>query len=275
MDFAFSEQGFSYGHTLEHHIENKKFILHNHVNSHEIFIFLQGDAEFLVEGTRYPLHPYDIILAQNSEMHYVHHKDLSVYERIVINIDNNFFIKHNCEAYKEIFTNRPLGVNNCISASAAAAYDIPGLLKRMENYLADTEDHGTAALGAMLEFLYLLNHIGVKSQKSAFHHEQIKEIILYINNHLTEPLPLDEIAEHFYMTKCHLCRIFKKHTGYTVNQYITHKRLILVRELADSGMSWTEASEASGFGNYSNFYKLFCRTYGHSPTHQKNLSIPL
>lgn len=262
------EQGFSFGHTLEHDIENKEFILHNHTECYEIFVFIQGDAEFLVEGTRYPLHPYDIILAQNFEMHYVHHRSFAIYERIVISIENSFFVKHNCEAYKEIFVNRPLGVDNCISAAASAQYNIPALLGRMESYLSDPDDHGVAALGAMLELLYLLNRIGVKTDKAAFHNEQIKNVILYINAHLTDPLPLDGIADHFYITKCHLCRSFKKYTGYTVNQYVTHKRLLMARELAAQGISWTEASEEAGFGNYSNFYKLFCRTYGHSPTGQ-------
>ena len=261
-----NELGFFFRHTLEHNIKNEAFQLHNHRQSHEVFIFLQGNAEFLVEGTRYPLHPYDIILAQNFEMHSMYHKQLDTYERIVINIENSFFTKYNCESYQEIFTNRPLGVNNCIPAETSKKYGIPTLLHRIETYLADENDGGIAASGAVLELLYLLNRIGVKTSKAAFVNEQIKDVILYINEHLTEALPLDQIADNFFITKCHLCRSFKKYTGYTVNQYITHKRLLLVRELAAQGRTWIQASEEAGFGNYSNFYKLFCRAYGHPPT---------
>lgn len=268
MKFFFPDLGFDYSHYYEEKGENQRFILHNHKDSYEIYIFLQGDTEFLVEGTHYPLHPYDIILAQSSEMHYVTHHRPCAYERIVININHNFFVKNNCTAYKEIFVNRPLGVNNCIPANLVQENGIPELLKRIETYLHDESDAGVAANSAMIELLYLLNRIGIKSEHVVSHNDQIKNIILYLNEHLTEPLPLEEVAERFYISKGHLCRSFKKHTGFTVNGYITYKRLLLVKELTEKGCSWIEASEEAGFGNYSNFYKLYRRTYGHSPTRQ-------
>ena len=265
MEIDLKELGFEFKHYLEQISSNKNFVLHDHRKSHEIYLFLDGDAEFLVEGTRYPLYKNDIIIAQSEEMHCVKHNSFGRYERIVISLDHSFFIKNNCEAYQDIFTNRPLGENNRIPAEIVEKNGIIELLLRSERYLNDTEDGSVAALGTMLELLYILNHIGIKKEKISSHNEQIKDIILYINANLKESMSLQEIANTFYMTKCHLCRIFKKHTGYTVNQYITHKRLSLARELAGEGMTWTEASMESGFGNYSNFYKLFCRAYGHSP----------
>lgn len=265
MHYLLPDLGIQFSHYSEVVSSNKNFILHDHRNSHELYFFLEGDADFLVEGTRYPLHRHDIVLAQSAEMHHVYHKSFGAYERIVINLNYNFFLKTNCEPYQEIFINRPLGLNNCIPAKAVEEHGIPDLLYRMERYLADPEDQGRAAMGALLELLYILNHIGIKKEKTTFQNEQIKDIILYINSHLQEPLPLDDIAAHFYITKCHLCRSFKKHTGYTINQYINHKRLQLAREYAGQGKTWTEASIEAGFGNYSNFYKLFCRTFGHSP----------
>lgn len=259
--------GFSYGHSVDTKPRQEHFQLHHHPGHYEIYIFLKGEAEFLVEGTHYPLEPYDIIIAQNFEMHCVVHHRFTLYERIVIDVPNSFFVKNECETYKKLFLNRPLGEYNKIPAEAVKKHGIPALLERMEAYLNDREDAGVVARCAMIELLYHLNRIGVKMDKSMFHHEeQIKEVILYINKNLTGPLSLEEIAEQFFITKYHLCRIFKQHTGYTVNQYVTHKRLMLAKELAESGRSWTEASVEAGFGNYSNFYKMFCREYGHSPS---------
>lgn len=266
MDFHSRELGIRIGYGSEEIFSNKKFVLHDHRNYHEIYIFFQGDADFLVEGTRYVLHPGDIILAQGVEMHHVHHKSFGTYERMIIHLEPKFFYKHDCEDYQDIFLNRTLGSGNCIPAQVSAENGIPALLDRMKTYLEDEGDRGRAAVGTLLELLYFLNHVNGKNEKVVFQNEQIKGIILYINQHLREPMPLQEIADAFYMTKCHLCRNFKKHTGYTINQYITHKRLQLARELAGEGLSWTEASMEAGFGNYSNFYKLFCRIYGHAPS---------
>lgn len=271
MDKYLYDYGFGYAHKIDKKVEPKDFKLHNHRDTQEIYIFIKGNADFIVEGTKYPLHPYDIILAQNFEMHHVSHNDLSEYERITICLNNNFFVKHNCEKYKEILVNRPLGVNNCIPSETAHKYKIPELLKRTEYYLNDENNGETAALCTMIELLYLLNRAGNKSEKTVFHDEQIKDIILYINDRLTENICLDDIASAFFISKGHLCRSFKKHTGYTVNQYITHKRLILVRELVSQGKSWLVASETAGFGNYSSFYKIFCHTYGKSPTGKSNI----
>lgn len=259
-------EDFGFMHVAETDVEPKKFQLHNHRDQQEIYIFLRGDAEFVVEGTIYRLHPYDIIIAQSFEMHHVRHRDLSFYERMVISVDNSFFVKNNCEKYKEIFVNRPLGVNNRISSETLKAFELPQLLKRIEDYYFDDDDEKTAVRAAIIELLYILNKAGNKTEKSAYHNEHIKEIILYINEHLKDEISLDEITSEFYISKGHLCRSFKKHTGYTVNQYITYKRLMLARELVTQGMSWLEASENAGFGSYSSFYKVFCRTYGHSPS---------
>ena len=268
MLLTFPEMGFFVSKHCEEEVENKRFMLHNHKNSYEIYIFLQGDAEFLVEGTHYPLHPYDVILAQSSEMHYIHHFCSCTYERIVINLEHSFFAKNNCDAYKEIFINRPLGANNCIPAKIVEQHGIPELLKRLETYLADKNDGGVAAKSIIIELLYLLNRIGIKDEENTSHNGQIKDIILYLNEHLGESLSLEKVAEKFFISKGHLCRSFKKNTGFTFNHYITYKRLLLAKELVEKGRSWIEASEEAGFGNYSNFYKMYRRAYGHSPTKQ-------
>ena len=88
---------------------------------------------------------------------------------------------------------------------------------------------------------------------------------MYINENLTAPLTLDSISERFYMNKYHLCRIFKKHTGLTINKYITHKRIVMVKNLYREGKTLFQVSVESDFGNHSNFYKMYVNKTGHSP----------
>lgn len=245
--------------------ENKRFYLHNHPNAYEILLFKKGDSEFRVEGSVYPLSPGDLIIVSNYEMHRVYHNSSSEYARTVINVEPTFFTKHNCEQYKSIFLDRTIGENNCIPAELSRKYCLSDIMRKIGDYLNDEEDNGVAATAALIELLYLLNRAADKTNKQIKNNEQIKNIILYINNRLTEQLSLDKIADAFYISKGHLCRIFKEHTGYTLNHYITYKRLMYVRELVASGVSWTDAGLEAGFSNYSNFYKAYCRTYGSAP----------
>ena len=257
--------GFTIIRSCDEIAENKRFCLHNHPNRYEILLFQKGDAEFWVEGSKYPLIPEDIIVVSNYEMHRVHHNSASEYKRTVINIDLNFFTKHGCEEYKNIFVGRTLGESNCVSSELSIKYGLGDIMQKIEGYLNDAEDNGVVASAALIELLYLLNRAVGKATKQIKNNEQIKNIILYINNRLTENLNLDKIANDFFISKGHLCRIFKEYTGYTINRYITYKRLMHVRELVANGASWTDAGIEVGFSSYSNFYRSYRRTYGHAP----------
>lgn len=257
--------GFSIEHTCTQIAENKNFILHNHSDMYEILMFIKGDSEFWVEGSIYPLTSGDIIVASNFEMHRVYHNSQSEYERIVINVEPYFFTMHDCEQYKNIFINRTIGENNRISAEVSKKYGLAELMLKIKKYYDDIADNGIAATAAMVEFLYLLNRASEKTQERIKNTAQIKDIIFYINSSLNEKLTLDEIALKFYISKGHLCRTFKDYTGYTVNGYITYKRLMNVRTLVSDGISWTDAVMESGFSSYSNFYRAYCKTYGEAP----------
>ncbi len=262
-----NEREFMFRHRYTKGAENENYHLHNHSDSYEILLYIRGDAEFVVEGSRYKMSPYDIVIASDFEMHLMDHKSKKDYERIVINVGKNFFTNRGCENYKKVFAERVLGENNLIPSETAKSSGLTSLLFKIEEYLNDDADSGIAASAAFTEFLYILNRTGMTELKDKAYkkNEQIKSVILYINEHLTEPLSLDRISNKFYISKGHLCRIFKASTGYTVNNYIAYKRLLYARELVSGGVSWTNASIEAGFGNYSGFYRAYTHTFGNAP----------
>jgi len=88
----------------------------------------------------------------------------------------------------------------------------------------------------------------------------------YINNHLTEEISVETIAESCYISRYHLMHLFKGETGYTLFDYITEKRLALARDLLKTGMPVTEACFASGFKNYSTFFRAYKKHFHSSPS---------
>lgn len=262
---------FSYARKCSQNVTFKEYKLHAH-KGFEIFVFLRGKAQFLIEGNTYNLRPYDMLIIRNDELHQVMHGGSNVYDRIVLHISEKFFEKYHCAQYKKAFLDRKLGKGNLINAQTVKSSGIDTLLTRIEHYIAETKKGEDIVVGcAIVAFLHTINHINTLDGEIEPRNDNIKEIIQYINENISSPLSLDEIAERFYISKYHLCRIFKESTGFTVGNYIINKRILLTQELYRSGKKLSYACYEAGFGSYSNFYKAYVKVMGVSP--QKSMMM--
>ncbi|MBQ2709032.1 MAG: helix-turn-helix transcriptional regulator [Clostridia bacterium] len=102
----------------------------------------------------------------------------------------------------------------------------------------------------------------------------IYEICHYINEHYAEPLSLEGIAKHFFMSRAKLVRIFRSLLNLSPNQYITNVRLSEARARLRYGASVKDAAFASGFGSVSYFIKVFRRYTGMTPEEFKKKRQP-
>ena len=266
-DFESPKKDFDYSHGTDPNPDKSGFELHTHNDFFEIIVFIKGNCEFRAEGSIYSLKPYDVVITHGTEMHIMFQKTpVEPYERAVFHIRKSFFYENDCEEFLELFLKRPLGINNLIPAKLVEERNIPAIIKDIDRYITENDDMiYTAVKSKLSELLYNLNRIVAKPEEITFNNDKVKDIIVYINDNIKSDLSLDKIAEHFYISKYHLCHIFKEHSGLTINKYINHKRILLVRELAMSGWSLIDASMEAGFGNYSNFYKVYIKETGISP----------
>lgn len=257
---------FFHSHTYDEVNDNKS--IHHHNNHYEILVFIKGNCRFEVEGFYYDLKPYDILILQPAEMHRIHHLEPNEpYERYVYHIWDTFFVKNDCEEMKKIFTSRSLGVNNVISGELVKDHYIMDILKAADSYVTEYNPVPENVLrGKLVELLFHLNQLHGKTIHEGQTGDNIREIIMYINENIGKNLKLSDIADHFFISKSHLCHLFKKNTGLTVNQYIKQKQFIKVKEFRAEGMSLTDASVKAGFGTYSNFYKMYLNETGRAPS---------
>lgn len=243
---------------------NETFHLHFH-DHHEIFLFLEGDARYIVEENTYPLSPRDIIVIRRNQMHRIYHNRPAHYHRIVLSVAPQFFHTYNCEEYEQVFLNTSPECRSKIDAETVRSSGLYDAFMRAKKYSRDFQDLGTpVVLSTVLEILYLLNHIPFSASPD-ISDTRLRGVIDYLNHHFTENITLDALARKFFLSKYYLCHLFSEGTGLTVHQYVTNKRLTFTEELIESGKPINEAAEAAGFNHYSSYYRAHKKKYGVSP----------
>ncbi|CBL08058.1 helix-turn-helix transcriptional regulator [Roseburia intestinalis] len=93
--------------------------------------------------------------------------------------------------------------------------------------------------------------------------DKLKTILHYLDEHYTENISLDQLAEHFFISKYYLSREFKKEFGTTVIQYVLAKRINNAKELLRySNSSIEEIAHLCGIDDASYFNKVFRKMEG-------------
>lgn len=95
---------------------------------------------------------------------------------------------------------------------------------------------------------------------------RVKTVKQYINDHYSEDLTLESLADLIGMSPSSFSRFFKQRTNKTLTNYITDIRLgIAARMLVDSTQNISEICYSCGFNNLSNFNRVFKEKKGMSP----------
>lgn len=100
----------------------------------------------------------------------------------------------------------------------------------------------------------------------------VSEIIAYIDEHLYEPITLEEIAGHFFISMSHLSHTVKSATGISPMRYVLIRRVGEAQNyLMNTSMTITKISEQLGFGDNVYFSRIFKKLVGITPTeYRKN-----
>ena len=91
----------------------------------------------------------------------------------------------------------------------------------------------------------------------------------YINENFANAVSVYDIAKSANVSINTLERHFRQTMGSSPSEYLKKKRLANAVKLLAEGCSVTEASERSGFSDYSGFISLFKLTYGTTPLKYK------
>ncbi len=121
---------------------------------------------------------------------------------------------------------------------------------------------------ALIEFVEM-----VLLYNTSHYSKPIREVINYVNEHLSERIQLQLLAERVFLHPNYLCALFKKETGGTLVKYVLKRRI----EEAKFFLRYTDNSVADiatfyQFSSQSYFIKRFKEIEGQTPVQYRNSS---
>jgi len=252
---------------------------HNHMvhmnDNHEIYIMLQGDVTFSIDGRLYHLEPYDMLVISNQEIHCVMVNNECAYERIYIYFKPEYLRQFSTKEYNllELFDQRDERAGNKIDHELVRKYGLEKDFEQMLCYYKSTQPDNQVRMASLLikmladiNLAYEENRLLGKTEKEQPNqNEKINDIIRYISDNLTTKITLDDLTQKFFLSKYYLCHEFKRSTGFTVFDYIRYKRVLDAKMRLQNGQPISEIWCELGYVDYSNFYRTFKKTVGMSP----------
>ena len=239
---------------------------------YEVFFFLSGTVRYSIEGKTYRLRPGDILLTNNMDIHRPEILPGEPYERFVIWLADDYFerVRECGDDISQCFRDAARKDYRLIRPDHDTLIRLRDLCDRIDGVKNGTElGCFTLASAYLMEFLVYLSR-GYYATPDSVRQDvtedsKINLLLLYLNEHITEDLSLDDLAERFYVSKFYLSKQFKQYTGMSLYQYVIKKRLTVARNLLLSGEPVTRACFDCGFRDYSNFLKAFKREFGKNP----------
>ncbi|AJQ25604.1 transcriptional regulator, AraC family [Pelosinus fermentans JBW45] len=252
------------------HKEEKTMDIHIH-DCYEIYYSISGGKQFLIDNRFYDINLGDLFIINQFESHYLTQINNMVHERIIISIYPDF-LKEISTIKTDLsycFTERNQVFNHRISLNKKQQYRFLyfiGKITTLNEFGSDILDRvAFMEMMVMINSLFINNHSLEIADSNFQYNQQVQEILTYINQHITEAITVEHLAEQFYISTSYICRIFKATTGTTINKYINARRITIAKTLLTMGLGVSEVCEKCGFNDYSNFLKSFTKAVGISP----------
>ena len=237
----------------------------------KLVLLVSGKGEYTVEDRHYSLRTGDILLIGSGQIHRPEFADGLEYERFIFYISPEFLGKQSTEDCNlaALFDG---AFGHVLRLEERRYQKVFSLAEMLEEELKK-DSFGKSVLGNSL-LLQLLVRVGRYRDKGQLHvaerqevsDERIKRMLIFMENHLSEELSVEFLAEQFFISRYHLMRLFKKETGQSLYDYLTERRLFFARELIRQGIPATESCFQAGFGSYSSFTRAYGKRFGTTPT---------
>lgn len=245
-------------------------------NFYEIIYVLDGTYSSMVENHTYNLKKGDFLLIGTNVMHkYNRSEDDSIHassKRIILWITPAMLSK---------LSGGDMALESCFGESACV-YHFPVYYEEllrgyfmkliltdvMQGELAGSKNVADRGYLTLL-FMYLCNLCAKEEyalmEENATFHPLVEQVNEYVEEHIAEPITVEQLAQFVHMSKFYFLRKFKELTGVTVHGFVNHKKMIRAAALLREGKNVAAICQETGFVEYSVFLRNFKKAFGVAP----------
>jgi AraC-like DNA-binding protein len=255
--------------------------LHHYHDACEIVFFLKADLQIFIKDTRYNIRDGDMFYMDEYDIHRIHYKPTSQYERYVVNFRRSI-LQPVLEAIGaphllDLLADSP---DRCLHLTIRQRIEMQQFFEGMQKCCADGHEQPVpAARGEVLALLTLiLLRIRQQMKNAPKMHclserdKLIQSIVQHLDQHFRDAIRLDTLAATFYLDKYHLSHLFKRKTGFSIIEYVQHRRIIEAqKKLMNPKIDIIDIYLDCGFSNAQHFHRIFKRLSGMTPNQYRKL----
>ncbi len=237
-------QEIGYFHTQEHYFTEREGL-----NSYLIIYGLSGIGYLNYRGKRYKVTPGQLLFINCMEKHDYETDNNELWEILWVHFNGS-----SSKGYFEQFMEHQGPLVTLPKDTKTPYYIEKMILLHKEKHLQRE----------MLSSNYLVNILTEILVETNSHYDNkdlphiISQVQDYIDHHFTEKITLDVLEKEFSVSKYHLARLYKRHTGFSIIDYLISLRITHAKQLLRfSDLTIQSISYTVGIENISHFIHLF------------------
>jgi len=242
--------------------------LSDHMHDHyEIVYVYNGKGTFFIGDVFYDMQQGDVFLIPNNTIHRaLPNKDDPVTSTIIFvsptliykdMVDDSFSYLHLFDLTKK---SKNYKISLPQKKQVKMEEQLQLILQETTNQLIGSRHACLLTVHQIILDLYRTRINGKQdlSEGNSSRSEWIKDILIYINEHMDEPLTLTILAQKALVSPAHFSRVFKETTGIGLVVYLNTKRIIKAKELLlETNHTIAHIAEMCGFESMPQFYRTF------------------
>ena len=225
----------------------------------ELVYYMGGEASLVSRNVKMPLSAGTLVFIPRETFHQFIISDENDYKRCILQYSGDGHVKRFISSLSD-----GVKVVTAISPNTQRVFEF---LMKMSNCTLTDEEKTVLLSSAATEILLEQRFFGEElATNNACVSRLTAAALDYIDKNYGSNIDIGRMAKELNVSQSNLAHVFKADLSISIYKYVTEKRLSSVRALVGEGMTFYNAAIASGFSDYSAFFRHYKKHYGESPT---------